>query len=461
MKCLILGALVSALTMGLHAQTFTVLHHFTGGSDGNRPERCLAIAGNTLYGTASDFCGRGATLFKVNTDGTGFAVVHSSTNADWACPESVVISGNTLYGTTGGGYNAGTVFKINTDGSDYTVLKILNPYEFPQGGVVLGGETLYGTTSQGGSYQGGSVFKLNTDGTGYAVLYNFPSWPTNDIDGWQPWTELTLGGSNLFGTTYAGGGGISGTIFRMDTNGNGFAVLHTFALRNSSTNVDGAGCRSPLLLSQDTLYGTSSEGGPGGAGTVFRMNTDGSGFAVLHSFNSAPGPWGGLVLRGNTLYGTAENNENSALGTIFKVNTDGSGYTRLYSFSPEAYDPISRRHTNFDGALPLAGLVMDGNTLYGTAAIYGAGGSGTVFRLALPALNAPIISAVTQTNGAISFSWSANPGSSYQVQYKTDATSINWSNLGAVTFASNSVPSFSDVMGSDPCRLYRVALLVP
>jgi len=318
----------------------------------------------------------------------------------------VILSGNTLYGTTAGGYGSGTVFKVNTDGSNYTILNAFNAYDLPQAGVVLGGDTLYGTTSQGGSWGGGSVFKVNTDGTGFAVLYSFPPWPTNNIDGWQPWAELTLNGSTLFGTTSSGGGGNSGTVFKVDTNG--------------------------------------------------------SGFAVLHDFPDAPtGPWGGLVLSGNTLYGTAQNDENSTQGTIFKVNIDGSGFARLHSFSPPVYNPDLGRDTNADGGLPLAGLVLGGNILYGAAAIRGAGGNGTVFSLQLQAPVAPVISSVTQTNSALAFTWSANPGSSYQIQYATAAASTNWSNLGAAIIATNSTASVSDPIASDPQRFYRVVLLGP
>jgi uncharacterized repeat protein (TIGR03803 family) len=299
---------------------------------------------------------------------------------------------------------------------------------------------------------------VNTDGTGFAVLYNFPHWPTNDVDGSLPWTELTLNGATLFGTTSDGGGGGSGTIFKMDTNGGGFAVVHTFARRTSNTNSEGAVPYTPLVLSGETLYGTTSSGGASGAGTVFKVNTNGGGFAVLHTFPGAgPGPWGGVILSGNTLYGTAENDENYTQGTIFKVNTDGSGFARLHSFLPESQDLNSGRYTNSDGGLPLGGLVLGGTRLYGTAAIRGALGYGTVFSLQLPIPSAPVISSITQTNNTVLFSWSANPGSSYQVQYTTDIASGNWSNLGGVIFATNSSAFISDPIAGDAQRFYRVA----
>ena len=100
---------------------------------------------------------------------------------------------------------------------------------------------------------------------------------------------------------------------------------------------------------------------PDGMGTVFRINTDGSGYSVLKSFNGSDGnnPMAELVLSGGTLYGTTRFGGLSnaptpyGLGTVFKLNTDGSGYTVLKAFS---------------GDTPMAGLVLSGRTLYGTTA---------------------------------------------------------------------------------------------
>src|SRR5438094_417971 len=86
-------------------------------------------------------------------------------------------------------------------------------------------------------------------------------------------------------------------------------------------------------------------------GGVFYTNSDGA------------GPGAGLLLSGNTLYGTAPAVGSSGSVTVFSVNTDGTGFTTLYSFT--ATDPTSG--INSDGALPLAGLILSGNTLYGTA----------------------------------------------------------------------------------------------
>ena len=55
------------------------------------------------------------------------------------------------------------------------------------------------------------MFKVNTDGTGFAVLKNF-----SGIDGAVYYARLTLSGSVLYGTTQQGGSLGEGTVFKID-----------------------------------------------------------------------------------------------------------------------------------------------------------------------------------------------------------------------------------------------------
>ena len=73
-------------------------------------------------------------------------------------------------------------------------------------------------------------------------------------------------------------------------------TLHTFATSSFTanlgwTNSDGAWPENftGLVLSSNMLYGTTSSGGPNGGGTVFTINTDGSGFKTLHFFTGSDG----------------------------------------------------------------------------------------------------------------------------------------------------------------------------
>ncbi len=132
----------------------------------------------------------------------------------------------------------------------------------------------------------------------------------------------------------------SGTVFAVNTDGTGFTTLHSFtgtirSVTGFDTNSDGAGPQGGLILSGNTLYGTATVGGSSGAGTVFAVNTDGTGFTTLHSFTAATEliRRAGLILSGNTLYGTANGGDSSGGGTVFAVNTDGTGFTTLHNFT--------------------------------------------------------------------------------------------------------------------------------
>ncbi len=96
-------------------------------------------------------------------------------NADRPTPAaSLVLSSNTLYGTTltGGSSDNGAVFSINTDGTVFTNLYIFfsgGDEAHPYAGLVRSGTTLFGNTANGGGWGRGTVFAINTDGTALKV----------------------------------------------------------------------------------------------------------------------------------------------------------------------------------------------------------------------------------------------------------------------------------------------------
>jgi uncharacterized repeat protein (TIGR03803 family) len=211
----------------------TVLHSFTGGSDGSSPEGTLIRdkKGN-LYGTTSqggddNECGGGGcgVVFKLASDGTE-TVLHAftGTNGDGATPYAGLIrdKNGDFYGTTiwggAGTPSYGTVFKVTPEGVE-TVLHTFNgsPSDGanPQAGVILKNGNLYGTTTHGGVLGGtcpitlgcGAVFKLTSKGQ-ESLLYAFcPA--ASCTDGAEPEGGLILDKKgNLYGTTVSGGNGV-------------------------------------------------------------------------------------------------------------------------------------------------------------------------------------------------------------------------------------------------------------
>jgi uncharacterized repeat protein (TIGR03803 family) len=378
-------------------------------ADGCYPVAPPTISGNTLYGAAGfgGIYGNG-TIFSMNMDGTGFTNLHTFAPGDGAGPYNpLILSGGYIYGTTYWGDNIqtgnGTVFKVGIDGSSFSTLVTLEGAQ----GLILSGNTLYGTAEPGN----GEVFKINTDGTGYTTLYGF----SGGSDGAFPVGLVQSGSNIYGVADYSDSVGGSGTFYQVDTNGLVYSVLHSFmAIANGPepTNSDGAGPVG-LLLSGNTLYGTANRGGAGGTGALFALNTDGSGFRVLHSFaagtylydtngvanSDGVGPEDALILSGNTLYGTAGRGGSFSNGTVFAVNTDGTGFKVLHTFS--AYSGPNL--TNSDGFRAWGGLAISGNTLYGTAIGGGIRGGGTIFSISLP----PQL-AITASAGNVILTWPTN-----------------------------------------------------
>ena len=241
----------------------------------------------------------------------------------------------------------------------------------PQGALILSGNTLYGTATAGGSGGAGTVFRVNVDGTGFTNLHSFMA-VTNatNADGANPEGNLALSGNVLYGTATDGGPGGIGTIFQVNTDGTGFTNVYIF----TNLGENGAFPEGGLVLYSNALYGENSYG-TGGAGTLFKVNIDGTGFTNLHTFTggsdgSLPE---GLSLGNNVLLGTAY----GSYGSIFMINPDGTGYTNLYHFTSNT----GSSHTNSDGAVPTAGVILVANILLGTTSSGGIFGNGTVFAI--------------------------------------------------------------------------------
>jgi len=319
----------------------------------------------------------------------GFA----GTPSDGANPQfgTLATDGTTLYGVTlnGGTTNRGVVFKLNVSGSGYQVLHSFNGLSSiaivlgehgntndgvnPEGTPLLIGSTLYGTTTQGGTNLFGTAYKINTDGNGFQVLHSFGV-QTLTGDGSLPQCGFVTDGTNLYGMTQRGSGTANGlgTIFKMDTNGDNYSILHNFGVQINNGNTP----QGSLIISGGTLYGTTQMGGTLGSGTVFKIGTDGLGFQVIHNFTGVltdgGSPNGSLTLSGTTLYGMTINGGTNNAGCVFSVDVSGANFQLVHSFSTaNAWAPYGDVTLSTNGML--YGMTRNG----GTNAI----GLGTIFQV--------------------------------------------------------------------------------
>jgi uncharacterized repeat protein (TIGR03803 family) len=356
-------------------------------------------------------------LIPINSPAQVYHILHNfgSQYRDGTGPSAdLVLNDNTLYGATvsgGTNYN-GNIFKINTDGNGYGILLSLTNSASPEGGMILIGNTLYGTMYTGGSNNNGSIFKINTDGSGFTELRSFtatmPSAFGTNSDGNRPRGDLATDGNSLYGTTEFGGTNGNGTLFKINTNGTGFEVIKSFSATfigtnnvsgnplSSGTNSDGARPIGGLVLDGSTLYGATYHGGTSN-GVVFAVRTNGSGFTVLKYFSGinsngtnsdGAAPVAGLALNGDTLYGVTVGGGAGACGNIFSLKTNGASFANLHDFSNYS-----------DGGFPRSTLLLNGGTLYGTTAAGGVFNRGTIFMVLTNGANFTILKNFDSTSG--------------------------------------------------------------
>lgn len=369
----------------------STLVEFTGTVPGNKGAWPYAplIQGTdgNLYGTTASGGDKGnGTVFKMTPGGVLTTLVLFTENAatnKGASPYGGLVqgSGGDFFGTTaqGGTKGFGTVFKMTPSGvlttlANFTGNSLPAKGAAPESALLLGTDgSLYGTTFGGGPKGYGTIFKITTAGV-LTTLVEFTGNGTTNI-GSTPQSGLIRGtDGRLYGTTFGGGGNDTGTVFRMTTAG----TLTTLA-EFPAVNLDAYSQAGLVLGSDGNFYGTRSDSGAAGNGTVFRVTPDGAIATVVEftgngAANRGAHPFGTLV-RGSdgSLYGTTADGGTKGFGTVFNLALSGVLST-LVDFS-------SNGSTN-KGATPAGSLVegTDGN-FYGTTAKGGANDVGTVFKM--------------------------------------------------------------------------------
>ncbi|HTT97060.1 MAG TPA: choice-of-anchor tandem repeat GloVer-containing protein [Rhizomicrobium sp.] len=434
--CLIAPCVAAAVAASAAPQ-FSVIHTFTGGTDGAYPTiGLLRGADGSLYGTTEggDVKSTFGTVFKLSPpvhDGASWTKTNLYAfqgRKDGAYPWTrLIFDGNTaaLLGTTAGddGHgDIGTIFRLappKHDGNPWTE-QILHRFKggtdsgFPYDGLVQDPATgaIYGTAyGNSGSGDFGTVFGYTPDiqhkNWSETLHYNFTAMEGN---GAFPEAGLVLGsGGLLYGTTLGGGaqddscftngvGGFipgCGTVFSVNvaTGEANFLLLPSFTtkqpvyfsygelLLDDNSNIFGLSQGGAFPLDKCKLKNHTT------CGTVFTMlpesDTKAKVISKLIGANSGQSEGGLIWNQAKTvLYGTTtiggpgcDADKKYGCGVVFKLTQDGKDwdYSVIYAFTGGA-DGYRARD-----------LVIDGNgTLYGEAELGGANGVGTVFKIETP-----------------------------------------------------------------------------
>jgi uncharacterized repeat protein (TIGR03803 family) len=309
--------------------------------------------------------------------GHGYHSIYSfKSNPDGASPAASLIEENgLLYGTTrfGGTNGNGSIFDVHPTGKEgvlYSFKSAPTDGVYPDASLIDVNGVFYGTTYNGGSSTNcsggcGTVFALHPSTRKERVLYDFKS----DPDGANPGASLIYVNGNFYGVTWTGGSGY-GTVFEVSATGKEH-VTYTF-----KGSPDGANPNGSLIAVSGTLYGTTANGGAKETGTVFAVDPSSGKELWSFSFNGGTepaNPNAGLIDVKSVLYGTSTNGGANGDGTVFAV--DPSTHKEKWRYSFKGY-PL--------GASPDASLIDVNGTLYGTT--YGGGsycsaGCGTVFAI--------------------------------------------------------------------------------
>ena len=400
-------------TPSMQAQTYSVIHNFLGGPDGDEPAYGMAIdAHGILYGSTFEGDEGTGTIFRVRHVSSGWQLTTLyifTGGSDGAVPYGGAIVGpnGSLYGTTaygglgpcvtwGGKTGCGTVFNMQPPTSScktalcYWGESVLNLFTGPNGATPYGGQpifdsagNLYGTTYSGGSSTNctggcGLVWKLTRSGNSWSqqVLYTFTG---TAGDGAFPWAGVVFDvAGNLYGTTEFGGAYGYGTVYELSPNGSGWSEKIVYSFQDGQ---DGGEPYAGVILDHSgNLYGATTIGGSGAGGTVFELSPAGSNwnFQTLHAFTRqagelAGGPVANLAMdSAGNLYGATGGDGAYGFGSVFKMTLSTGNWTlnSLYDFTG-----------GNDGRLPRSNLVIDSSgNLYGTAA-GGQLGHGVVYEI--------------------------------------------------------------------------------
>jgi uncharacterized repeat protein (TIGR03803 family) len=405
--CLCCGA----EAIGSPAQSFRSLASFNG-TNGEYPGDGSLVQGfdGNFYGTTFNggangpcFANGCGTAFKITPAGTLTTIYNFCSETGCTDGQSpyagLVLSPNgNFYGTTmsggntacNGGDGCGTVFQITAAGA----LSTLHSFDGTDGNdpssalIQAANGNFYGTTSAGGTNPDGSgtVFNITAGGS-LTSLYDFCV-QTNCADGQQPVAPLVQAtNGNFYGTTSIGGASGDcpyswgcGTIFEITVAGK-LTTLYSFCSQANCSDGESPSYGPLLQARNGDFYGTTSEGGAFGYGTVFKITPTGT-LTILHSFDGSDGlaPLAGLIQAtdGNFYGTTLYNGGSSGNGTVVKITPQGT-LTTLHSFD------------GTDGSQPIGGLVQATNgDFYGTTDIGGTSdncsatpGCGTVYSLSV------------------------------------------------------------------------------
>jgi uncharacterized repeat protein (TIGR03803 family) len=226
------------------------------------------------------------------------------------------------------------------------------------GSVLQAQVKIYGMTALGSGPGVGVLYSINSDGTNFQVLHSFQNQP----DGAQPYGGLTMGNdTRLYGVTSGGGAGNAGTVFSYDTATQAYQKLADF------TGANGSAPLGTMTWFNGKFYGLANTGGLNGVGDIYCFDPVTSSLTDVYDMDSSSGilPNGSMYLINSKLYYAAAAGGAYGGGTMMGFDPATKTCTDIYDFGP---------HSS-----PSSYFTVVGDLLYGTTSTGGGSGSGNLY----------------------------------------------------------------------------------
>ncbi len=340
-----------------------------------------ALAQSTYWGmTSTGGSGGIGTIYTMNEAGV-FAKRHDFMRVDGGRPRSELVkwTNGHLYGVTAlaGANGVGVVFSYDPGTGTYLVRAHFTTGttgEGPIGGLCLAGNNrMYGVCARGGTNGFGTLFEFDPATNGLVTKVHF----AGTSNGREPNCRLVLDGNHVWGTTFQGGANGTGCIFQYGPVNGSAAMSRRFSFGALAGNTTGRSPRFGLARTTNgKLIGVAQAGGAGGFGTVYQIGTASPyTYTVIQDLSAATGTrpaWGGLVEgpTANILYGTTTEGGANGVGSVYQVNASAAvaTFTKVHDITSGGIPNVNARMTKGANGL-----------LYGTSLSGGTGGNGVFF----------------------------------------------------------------------------------
>ena len=326
---------------------FSTVHQF-GWQDGELPAALLPASDGFIYGGTGGGTNGHGTIFRMDSSGKVTTLHNFEGGVDGAGPAQMMQSSNgTIYGTDQGGANGlGRIFRLEASGNTTDLHDFVGDDGAGPTGLAEGSDgKLYGTAGGGGFDEAGTFFRIDASG----AFEGLGSFGGDGFSMAHPNGPPVMSGGKFYGTTTYGCHGF-GCIYEASAGG----VSAQYGFEEDGTQ--GAYPLTPLINEDGWLWGTTSDGGEFGLGTIYLTLPGWADLDVKHSFTYEEGSSGTLSFAAG-MYGTTGDSNLAPKGTIFSMDDSGN-LTTIYSFPGQ-----------MDGGYPEAPVLGSDGLLYGTAGV--------------------------------------------------------------------------------------------